>query len=151
MRNNRFEIFSTSVSQLIKAVQSLKSQKMAQYGLKGTNALCLCQIYESETGLTATELARQGEIDKAQVSRCMSELAERNYVYRDDRNGRRYKQKYRLTPEGMAVAADVNAVINSIQATIRKDVTPEELDIFYRTLYKLCDNFHELLEKQEQA
>ncbi len=150
MRNNRFEIFSTSVSQLIKSVQSLKSKKMAQYGLKGTNALCLCQILESGSGLTATELAKQGEIDKAQVSRCMAELIERKYVYRDDQNGRRYKQKYRLTPEGTAVATDINAVVGSIQATIRKDVTPEELDTFYRTLYKLCDNFHELLEKQKQ-
>ena len=148
MRNNRFEVFSTSVSQLIKSVQSLKSKKMAQYGLKGTNALCLCQILESGSGLTATELARQGEIDKAQVSRCMAELIARAFVYRDDRNGRRYKQRYCLTPEGAVVAADIKDTVNSIQTTIHKDVTPEELDAFYRTLYKLCDNFNELLENQ---
>lgn len=149
MRNNRFEIFSTSVSQLLKTVQSLKSKKMAQYGLKGTNALCLCQILESGSGLTAIELARQGEIDKAQVSRCMAELIERGYVYRDDQNGRRYKQKYRLTPEGTAVATDINDVVSSIQSTIHKDVTAEELDAFYRTLYKLCDNFNELIANQQ--
>ena len=148
MRNNRFEIFSTSVSQLIKSVQSLKSKKMAQYGLKGTNALCLCQILESGSGLTATELARQGEIDKAQVSRCVAELMERGFVYRDDRDGRRYKQKYRLTPEGLVVATDIHNTVDDIQKTIHKDVTPEELDAFYRTLYKLCENFNELLEKQ---
>ena len=149
MRNNRFEIFSTSVAQLIKSVQTLKSKKMAQYGLKGTNALCLCQILESGDGLTAMELARQGEIDKAQVSRCMAELTERGFVYRDDKNGHRYKQKYRLTAEGKVVATDINETVGRIQETVHKDVTPEELDVFYRTLYKLCDNFNELLVKEK--
>lgn len=58
MRSSRFEIFSTSVGQLVKSVTALKSRKMAKYGLKGTGALCLCQILESESGLTATELRR---------------------------------------------------------------------------------------------
>ncbi|MBE6556097.1 MAG: MarR family transcriptional regulator [Ruminococcaceae bacterium] len=149
MRTNRFEIFSTSIAQLIKSVQYLKGQKMAQYGLKGTNALCLCQILESDGGLSATELARQGEIDKAQVSRCMAELMERGFVYRDDQNGRRYKQKYRLTPTGLTVAEDVNACIQEIQNAVSKNIPASDLDIFYKTLYKLCDNFAELIENRE--
>ena len=88
MRSNRFEIFSTSVGQLVKAVTALKSRKMAKYGLKGTGALCLCQILESESGLTATELCRRGEIDKAQVSRCMNELSEKGLVHLEEQDGR---------------------------------------------------------------
>ena len=148
MRSNHFEIFSTSVAQLIKAVQLLKSRKMAQYGLKGTNALCLCQILESDGGLTAGELANLGEIDKAQVSRCMAELGEKGYVYREESEGRRYKQKYRLTAEGEAVARDVQATAKRVQAAVSKDITDDDLDVFYGTLYKLCENFGELLEKE---
>ena len=148
MRSNHFEIFSTSIAQLIKAVQLLKSRKMAQYGLKGTNALCLCQIYESENGLSAGELSTLGEIDKAQVSRCMAELSEKGFVYRDDEEGRRYKQKYRLTEKGESAAKDIQSTARRIQDAVGKDITDDELDNFYCTLYKLCENFSELLEEE---
>ncbi len=147
MRNNHFEIFSSSVAQLVKAVQFLKSRKMAQYGLKGTNALCLCQILESEGGLTAGELSNLGEIDKAQVSRCMAELIEKGYVYREENEGRRYKQRYCLTTEGEAVARDVKATLGRVRAAVSKDISDDDLDVFYGTLYKLCENFSELLEE----
>ena len=149
MRADHFEIFSTSIAQLIKAVQYLKSRKMAQYGLKGTNALCLCQILESENGLTAGELATQGEIDKAQVSRCMAELIEKGFVYREETEGRRYKQKYRLTPDGEHAAKDIQATARRIQDAVGKDVSDDDLDVFYCTLYKLCENFNELLEQEQ--
>ncbi|MBQ8358054.1 MAG: MarR family transcriptional regulator [Clostridia bacterium] len=147
MQGNRFEIFSPAVLQLARTVQYLKSSKMAEYGLKGTNALCLCRILDSkEAGLTATELARVCEIDKAQVSRCMAELTEKGFVFRNDMEGRRYKQKYHLTEEGRAAAEDIDAAAKQVQKTIRKGITAEELDSFYRTLNKICDNFAGALE-----
>ena len=148
MRSNRFEIFSTSVGQLVKAVTALKSRKMAKYGLKGTGALCLCQILESESGLTATELCRRGEIDKAQVSRCMNELSEKGLVHLEEQDGRKYKQKYRLTSYGEMVARDVQKTAELLQSAVRKGISEEELEAFYRTLYKLCDNFDEVLSKE---
>jgi len=74
---------------------------------------------------------------------------ERGFVYRDDQNGRRYKQKYRLTPTGLTVAEDVNACIQEIQNAVSKNIPASDLDIFYKTLYKLCDNFAELIENRE--
>lgn len=148
MRSNRFEIFSTSIIQLIRAVQQMKAQKMAQYDLKGTNALCLCQLLESEDGLSAAELSRLGEIDKAQVSRCMAELTARGFVYRNDQEGRRYKQKYCLTEEGIAVAADVASELGKIQDAVQKNLSPEELATFFDTLEQLCRNFEELVAEK---
>lgn len=148
MRSSRFEIFSTSVGQLVKSVTALKSRKMAKYGLKGTGALCLCQILESESGLTATELRRLGEIDKAQVSRCMNELSDKGLVYLDEQEGRKYKQKYRLTSYGDMVARDVQKTVDLLQGAVRNGISQEELEAFYRTLYKLCDNFDEVLANE---
>ena len=148
MRTDHFEIFSTSVAQLVKAVQQLKNRKMAQYGLKGTNALCRCQILESDDGLTAVQLSTQGEIDKAQVSRCMAELIEKGFAYREETEGRCYKQKYRLTPEGEIAAKDILATARRIQEAVGKDVSDDDLDVFYGTLYKLCENFSALLEEK---
>jgi DNA-binding MarR family transcriptional regulator len=149
MRANHFEVFSTSIAQLIKAMQFLKSRKMAQYGLKGTTALCLCQILDSEGGLTAGELAELGEIDKAQVSRSMAELSEKGFVTRGDEENRRYKLKYQLTPKGRAAAEDITAAVRRVQDTVSKDISDADLNIFYSTLYKLCENFAALLEEED--
>lgn len=147
MRRNQFEIFSSSVLQLAKTVQQIKSRKMAEYGLKGTNALCLCEIMESgEEGLSATELSHCCEIDKAQVSRCMNELIEKGFVYRNDLMGRRYKQKYRLTSSGLDVAQDIDATVQRLQKVLRKGLSAEDVDHFYRTLDVFCENSSRLTE-----
>ena len=148
MRTNRFEIFSTSIAQLIKSVQYLKSKKMAQYNLKGTTALCLCQILDSDDGLTAGELSVLGEIDKAQVSRCMSDLTERGFVCRQEETGR-YKQKYRLTEKGRAAAEDISAAVLRVQRAVTEDISEQEINAFYNTLYKLCENFSALLDQEK--
>lgn len=150
MKNNRYEIFSSAISQLLKAMQLLKSRKMAQYGLKGTTCMCMIQILRSENGLTAGELAEQGEIDKAQVSRCVSELIEQGYIFRDERDGRRYKQKYRLTECGREVAEDVNRHLYDVQECINKGISEEDLAAFYRVLDAFCANFAEVLQTLDE-
>ena len=144
---NRFEIFSTSVTHLVKTLQLLKSRKMAQYDLKGTTCLCLCQILASENGLTASELSVKGDIDKAQVSRCMSELIEKGFACREDENGRRYKQRYLLTDAGRVAAHDIVKTTNRIQDLAEGGISHEELAAFYRVLDRMCDNFEMLREQ----
>ena len=149
MRHNRFEILSPSVLHLVKTVQSIKSKKMAEYDLKGTNTLCLCEILESgEAGLCATELSRCCEIDKAQVSRCMKELTAKELVYRNDEDGRRYKQKYRLTEKGLAAAEDIARTSREIQDIVRKGLTIEDMEAFYRITETMCRNFKENQTKE---
>ena len=149
MKKDRFEIFSTSVLRLVRSVQVLKARKMAEYGLKGTNAICLCRVLESETGLTATELASVCELDKAQVSRSMTELLQKGFVERDGGDERRYKQRYILTPTGQHAALDIRHTIAEIEEAVSKNIPPVALDHFYHTLYKLCDNFDVLLGKYQ--
>ncbi|MBE6702986.1 MAG: MarR family transcriptional regulator [Ruminococcaceae bacterium] len=149
MQGNRFEVFSPAVIQLAKTVQYLKSRKLAEHHLKGTNAMCLCYILDSQGGgLSATELAKVCGIDKAQVSRCMAELTDLGYVYRNDMGGRRYKQKYQLTDKGLTVADDLDNASRDIQNTLRKGISTEDLDRFYRCLSKICENFSDLLNEQ---
>lgn len=148
MKIGSFELFSNAVAQLIKAMQLLKSRKMAEYDLKGTTYLCLCQIYDSESGLNAGELAERGEIDKAQVSRCVAELTEKGFIYRDDRDGRRYKQKYCLTEQGRVAAQDIVNSVGRIQRAVSKGITDREMEQFLGVLNTLCENFSELLQTE---
>ncbi len=143
---NRFELFSTKVARVVKSLQAIKSRKMAQYGLKGTTCLCLCQLLDSSGGLSATELAARGEIDKAQVSRCMSELIEKGLVLHEKREGRSYKQKYCLTVNGLAVAEDISTATVRVQALAEQGIDERDLALFYRVLDRLCDNFADVAE-----
>ena len=147
MSTNRFEIFSTAVLRLVRAVQDIKAQKMAEYNLKGTGAVCLCRIFESADGLTAAELALACEVDKAQISRTMAELSARGLVWRSGEG--RYKQKYRLTDTGREIAADVLQTMHDIEGAVAEGIGEDELDGFYSTLYRLCDNFDKLLRKHQ--
>ena len=151
MQGNRFEAFAPAVVQVARAVQYLKSRKLAEHDLKGTNAMCLCEIEMSgEVGLSAAELSRTCDIDKAQVSRCISELTELGYIFRDDQEGRRYKQKYHLTDAGRVAALDIQSSIEQVRKITRKGLTATEMDEFYRVLTKICDNFSDFLKNEDQ-
>ncbi len=147
MDNNRFELFSTGVAHIVKMLQLLKSQKMGQYDLKGTTCLCLCRLLASEDGLTAGELSERCGIDKAQVSRCTADLTAGGFVYRNDKEGRRYRQKYVLTDAGRAAALDISRTTMQIQAKAEQGIDTEELDTFYRVLLRMCDNLSDLRDQ----
>ena len=146
MKNNpSFEMFSSDVSKLIKCIQTLKNNKMTEYDLKGTTARCLCRIFASEDGLNAGELAGEGEIDKAQVSRCMAALIEKGLAFREVKDNHQYRQKYRLTEVGTQVARDIVETTAQIQRTVRRNIPAEDMDTFYRVLHLLCQNYTEVL------
>ena len=141
MQKCAYEAFVPVSLQIAKTVQAMKSQKMTAYGLKGTNATCLCRILLSENGLTATELATACGIDKAQVSRAMTELAERGLVCRDDRNGRRYKQKYHLTDAGVIAATDITEATRDVREALYRGIDENDLQVFNDVLARMCNNF----------
>ena len=149
MEHNRFELFSTGAAHIVKKLQLLKSHKMAQYDLKGTTCFCLCQLLSSEEGLTAGELSECCGIDKAQVSRCVADLTSCGFIYRDDKEGRRYRQKYMLTTQGRAAALDISRTTMQIQAQAEQGVNAEDLDAFYRVLSHMCNNLSDLREQVE--
>ncbi|MBE6605366.1 MAG: MarR family transcriptional regulator [Ruminococcaceae bacterium] len=147
MERERFEILSATMLHLVRAVQEIKAQKMAAYGLKGRSAAVLCRIFEHGGALSATDLVRVCEVDKAQISRCLAELGACGFVEREDDGVRRYKQKYRLSAAGTHAAADISRAFADIERSVSKNLTAAELEVFFRTLYTLCDNFDELLLK----
>ena len=146
MERERFEILSSNLLQLVQAVQRIKAKKMAEYGLRGRSAIVLCRIFERGGALTAMELVKACEVDKAQISRALAELAERGFVQKEENGTRRYKQSYLLTPDGRHAAADISNAFAGIEQAVSKNLTAAQLDGFFRTLYTLCDNFDELLQ-----
>ena len=135
-----FDELYADIKHLLKMVQNCKSYKMTEYGLKGSTAQSLCCIANSKDGLNANELSAALKIDKAQVSRCMAELGDKGLVFRDEKEGKQYRQKYRLTEKGLAVAADIAQTSRAVRAQIRAGVSDEALDQFFDVLELLCEN-----------
>lgn len=65
----KFVKFVGEIDTLYKSIQKIKSNRMKEFGLGGTHAMCLCSLLQSERGLTAAELCKEIAIDKAAVSR----------------------------------------------------------------------------------
>ena len=80
----------------------------------------------------------------------MTELSQKGFVYRDDRDGHRYRQKYQLTDAGREAANDISVTTMRIQQIAEQGINDEELSVFYRVLSKMCDNFGDVREYENE-
>ena len=121
----RFETFTLLVSKLSRSIRKIKSEEMAEFGLKGPHVSCLYYLSQCG-GLTASELCERCEEDKAAVSRSLDYLEKNGYVERipdpEDSRG----VKVRLTEKGRALKPAFDAISKGLQAIITDRLSEEE-------------------------
>ena len=78
---NRFEQFTTAISQINKSVQRIKSTEVNSYGLKANHVMILFQLKKNPAGLTPSQLCENCEVDKAAISRSLKELTGKGFVH----------------------------------------------------------------------
>ena len=139
MDKDRFLLFSSLLNDAQKSIARIKYKKMDSYGLGSAHTLCLCILDEHKDGLSKTELASLCGVDKAQISRIISELLEKGFVTvaTPERN---YKQKYILTESGMGIASEIKGIILDINNFVSGGIPKEEIDAFYATFKTICEN-----------
>ena len=144
MYMDRFTAFALNLANIERDLHKMKSKKMAEYGLRATHLMCMVQIFCHEDGLTSTEIARTCAIDKAFVSRITADLVDRKFVMFNEKynDGRKYKQKFVLTEEGMKVMYEINDAVDKVIAKIYDQVSEEELKNFYKILEILNNNIN---------
>lgn len=148
-----FEAFNGLIGNAGKCLEKLKSKGMEEYGLSGTYTLCLRQLYESDNGLTRTELARRCGVDRAQITRVIGELITKQLV-QESGCGANYRKKCMLTEQGRSVTAEVNGVVDRLTKLVSGDIPRERLLVFYETLTEICERLkqaEELLDKENSA
>ena len=139
MERDRLNAFMTLVVGASRSVTRLKGIYMARYGLGSTHTMCIRTLYDKKDGLTRTQLAKQCELDKAQVSRIINELTEKEYVC-ESQAGSSYKKKITLTEQGKEIAKDINDIVLQINEFVSKDITQQEIETFYRVFETICEN-----------
>lgn len=141
---NRYELLSSSISCMYHDIQKIERMEMAKYDLKGPHAQCLLAMKKYAEGITAARLCEVCEKDKAAVSRILAELAEAGMVFRENRNGSRYRALIRLTEQGKAAA---NAVTEKARLAVElagEGFGEEEREVFYKVLSIISGNLHRL-------
>ena len=146
MKNRSVDLYTTVLSRVLKKIHLAKSQLMAQYDLKNTTATCLCELWNAPEGLIASELSQLCEMDKAQVSRCIAELVEKGFVYRDSREGQCYRQRHFLTESGKQIANKIVKETEEAKNRMLQGLTAEQVESFCRVIDVIEANVEDFLE-----
>ena len=148
----RFIEFTSNIAQAYKHVIKIKSLKMADFGLKASHVMCLFYLGKNQEGLTAGELIDLCREDKAGISKCLSDLKKQGLVVLDDGNGsKKYRARYRITPEGDAIYNDISGVIIKVVERCGSDLSEDERTIFYRSLGVIVKNLEALSAEMEES
>ena len=138
----RFEVFTTAVSSIYRYVQKIEREEMEKYGLKGAHAQYLIAMDHYPEGITAAKLCEVCDIDKAAVSRVLSEMEKKNLVERSGDAG--YRVQVRLTKEGKDAAHYVAERATLAVEVAGKGLSDEERKIFYGALERIAANIQTL-------
>ena len=144
---NRYELLSGAISCMYHDIQKIERVEMARYGLKGPHAQCLLAMKNHPEGITAARLCEVCEKDKAAVSRTLAELEEGGMIYRENRNGSRYRSALMLTEQG-EIAAE--AVVEKARMAVERagiGFGEAEREVFYRVLAIIAGNLHKLCKE----
>ena len=142
----RFESFMSGITACYKYVQRIKIGEMTELGLKGAHAMCLYFLKNSQDGLTAGELCRLCNEDKAAISRSLATLREKGYI--DGIGKAAYRIRWKLTDEGQRVAQHVDTLVEQWVACCGEGITDEERDTFYRVLECISAHLRENCESE---
>jgi DNA-binding MarR family transcriptional regulator len=84
------------------------------------------------------------EVDKAQLSRVLSELCAKSFVEPVPGQSCKYRKKYQLTDEGMKIADEVSELTKRIIRFVDKGLNGEQIKIMYEALAVINKNLAEV-------
>ena len=142
---DRFVRLVTSISQLYRCIQKIKSKEMTEFGLKGTHVMCLFYLRQHPDGLTSAELSNLCLEDKAAISRTVSKLEELGLTATAC-NGpkRRYRAKILLTNAGQRISEQMLQIIENAVEKGGAGITDAERATFYQVLDVIPQNLQVL-------
>ena len=149
MYNDHLEQFTLTLSDILKSVKKIKDQRMSIYGLRSTHVIILYVLGRRAEGLTPAELAEASDVDKALISRAVAELTEKGLITAINQSGRRYKARLCLTDAGKEISVYIAGAVSDIQQKVSGNIPKEDLEVFYRTLFVLQENFQKLAEEND--
>ena len=131
----RFEQFSQSVSAIHRCIQKIEREEMEKHGLKGAYAQFLVAMSHKKDGVTSAELCKICELNKAAVSRYVSEMEEANLIKKIGESS--YRAKLILTEKGKKTADFVMLRARQAVMEIGGELSENERSVFYDVLNRI--------------
>lgn len=144
---DRFEKFSSTISEIYRYWHKLAGDVMEHYGLKGPHAVYFTTMYKYPGGITATRLAEISSRDKSDVSRAVAEFEKKGFVEKLVVNKNYYRAPLKLTTAGRKVAECINDKAKAAVEMGGKGLSEEDRNTFYRALGLICSNLRTLAEE----
>ena len=145
----RYETFTLLIMNISRCVHKIKNNEMADIGLKGRQVQCLFSLSNSDNGASLTDLCEMCGEDKGMMSRTLKELIERELVYVDGREGRKYRNPFKLTEKGNGIANLISRKISQMLDLGSMGITENDRLRLYETLTKISCNLTEICSKYE--
>lgn len=143
----RFEKFSSTISEISRYWHKLAGDEMEKFGLKGPHAVYFTTMYQYPDGITAVKLAEVSSRDKADVSRAVAQFEKLGFVEKVAINKNNYRAPLKLTEAGRKLAECINGKANAAVEMGGKGLSEENRAIFYQSLGLICSNLRTLAEE----
>jgi DNA-binding MarR family transcriptional regulator len=140
---SQFRLLSIADS-LLRAASKFYGRR---FGINNSELRCLAILLD-EQPLTVGELSRRGQIDKAWVSRSISNLLERGLVKRKNHSTDSRMLLISLTMAGVELTKSIYPIARSRHFHLLKGLPPKET---LRTIGVLEKNAAELLNQSEEG
>ena len=145
-----FETFLLSIEQIGKNLRKYKDEQAAELGLRGIHVMVLHQLSKSEQGMTAAGLSRACGVNRAFVSRVVSELLTLSLIaYDTPQTERPYRARLCLTETGSETVERMNRRIEEAVAALGADIRPRDMAIFYSVLHRIDARIAAMVDASE--
>lgn len=142
----RYKQFTTAISRIDKCIQKIERQEMERFGLKGPHVQCLMAIGDQEQEITAAQLCRLCNRDKAAISRSLAELEKKGLVHREAG----YRGSLALTEQGQAVTSRISQTAQKAVEAVSLDFDEAGRTAFYQALERIASNLQNICEEGVQ-
>lgn len=140
----RFERFSAAIFEISRCWHRIAGEEMAKFGLKGPHAVYLVTMQRYPDGITAAQLCELCGRDKADISRAVSLMVQKQLITKE---GSQYRARLLLTPEGDKAAAQVCHAAATAVELASKGYSHRQRDIFYQVLDTITANLQTLSQQ----
>lgn len=136
-RFSRFTILHQNVG---RSMNKIKHNKLNIYDLKSIHLSCLYYLYRENRPLTAKQICERCYEDKGAISRAVSYLQDKGYIYSSCKSDKKYNTLLFLTDRGKNISEDISKKLEDVLTKVKLDITDEELLLFYNTYEKIAKN-----------
>ncbi len=148
LHQKRYLNFESTLERIAKNIRRCKNAKLAEFGLRSAHLQCLMQLSNCPDGCTAAKLSVLCGVDKAFISRTISDLLARGYVqYLETANGKRGKRLC-LTAQGNAIMPQIYDRLDASVEAVGQGISKREFLIFYQVLREMDHRIDDLAEKE---